>query len=134
MEKEIEPLKETPTISKWYFGLHPRLFLTVPTFLLFAYQGLWFIRVELQDISLFFRSKPITWGSIFLILFFGSILIWFFLAPIYISFMSIEWMYEVHTGNYKPWRKFFYTIGLFLLVLFGTTFISMFTAWVLGLV
>ena len=32
--KRIDILKkETPTIWKWYFGLHPRLFLTVPTFL-----------------------------------------------------------------------------------------------------
>ncbi len=133
MENETNALEKTPTLWKWYFGWHPRLFLSVPIFLMFAYQGLWFIWAEIQDITFFFQTKPITWGAIFLIMFFGTFLIWFILAPIYICFASIGWLYQINIGNKTAWRKFLYTIGIILLVIFGTSLIRLFTAWILGI-
>lgn len=130
---EISQVKEPPTFWKWYFSFHPRLFLTIPAFLLFVYQGLWFVIAEIQDILYFFHTKPITWGSILLVLLFGSILIWFILAPIYICLYSISWLYEVNIGKYSAWRKFLYSIGIVLLVSFGPGLIRLFTSWILGI-
>ncbi len=130
---EAYQTKETPTLWKWYFGWHPRLFLSVPIFLLFAYQGLWFVWAEIGDVVFFFQTKPVTWGSIFLIMFFGSFLIWFILAPIYICFASIEWLYEINIGKHTAWKKFLYTVGIILLVVFGTSIIRLFTGWILGI-
>src|SRR5665648_502227 len=96
IEEGIIKIKEPPTLWKWYFGWHPRIFLSIPIFLLFVYQGLWFILAEFRDIVFFFNHTEITWGSIFLVLIFGSILIWFFLLPIYICFCSIDWLYQVN--------------------------------------
>lgn len=132
IEKDIDQIKETPTLWKWYFGWHPRIFLTVPIFLLFVYQGFWFILAEIRDVVFFFQHTEITWGSIFLVLIFGSILIWFFLLPIYICFCSIEWLYQINIGNYTAWKRFLYSIGIILLVVFGTSIIRLFTLWVLG--
>lgn len=142
MENEITPLEkisETPqtkepvTFWKWYFGFHPRLFLTVPVFLMFAYQGIWFLWAEIQDVFYFFQVKPITWGSILLVLLFGSFLIWFIFAPIYICFASINWLYEINIGKNTAWKKFLYSIGVILLVLFGPGIIRLFTSWILGI-
>jgi len=125
--------KETPTLWKWYFGWHPRLFFSVPIFLVFVYQGLWFIRAEIQDMVFFFQHTEVTWGAILLIMTFGSILIWFILAPIYICFGSIDWLYQINIGNYTAWKKFLYSIGIILLVVFGASIIRLLTAWVLGI-
>lgn len=132
VEKDIDQIKETPTLWKWYFAWHPRILLSVPIFLLFVYQGLWFIWAEISDVTFFFRHTEITWGSIFLVLIFGSLLIWFFLSPIYICFCSIEWLYQINIGNNTAWKKFLYSIGIVLLVVFGTSIIRLFTLWVLG--
>lgn len=142
MESEIEAIeeipvnqtKQPPSFWKWYFGWHPRLFLTVPTFLLFVYQGLWYIWAEIQDVILFFTSRPITWGAIFLVMILGTFLTWFILAPIYISFSSLVWLYEINTGKYSAWKKFLSTLGIILLVMFGTGLIRLFTAWILQIV
>ena len=141
MKNEINSLEETPasevqkipSLWKWYFGWHPRLFLSVPIFLFFVYQGLWFIWAEIQDMRFFFQNTEITWGAILLIMFFGAFLIWLIFAPIYICFASIGWLYEVNTGSYTAWKKFLYTIGIILLVLFGTSIIRLFTTWTLGI-
>jgi len=60
---ETYQTKETPTIWKWYFGWNPRLFFSVPIFLVFAYQGLWFIWAEIQDVVFFFQHTEVTWGG-----------------------------------------------------------------------
>jgi hypothetical protein len=132
-EIEADRSKEPVTLWRWYFGWHPRLFLTVPTFLIFIYQGISYIFIELRDVIYFFQSRPVTWGAIFLIIILGSILFWLVAAPIYISFGSISWLYEINVGNYTPWKKFLYSIGIFLLVIFGTWAIRLFTSWVLGI-
>jgi len=131
---ETYQTKETPTIWKWYFGWNPRLFFSVPIFLVFAYQGLWFIWAEIQDVVFFFQHTEVTWGAILLIMIFGSFLIWFILAPIVICFCSISWLYEINTGNNTAWKKFLYSIGIILLVLLGTSIIRLFTTWILGIV
>jgi hypothetical protein len=103
----------------------------VPIFLLFVYQGLWFIWAEIRDVVFFFQHTEVTWGAIFLIFIGGSILVWFLLLPIYICFYSIEWLYQINIGNYTAWKKFLYSIGIILLVVFGTSIIRLFTTWVL---
>lgn len=144
MTTELNPLEEIPTLEtyqtdktpsmwKWYFGWHPRLFFTVPIFLVFVYQGISYIFSELGDVIRFFQKTPITWASIFLVIIFGSILFWFFAAPIYICINSINWLYEVNNGKYTAWKKFLFTIGIILLVLLGTEIIRLFTNWVLGI-
>lgn len=130
---ETYPTKEPITFWKWYFGFHPRLFLTIPAFLLFVYQGFWFVWAEFQDVLYFFQVKPITWGSILLVLLCGSLLIWFVLAPIVICFASLGWLYEVNIGKYTAWKKFLYSIGIFLLVFVGPGLLRLFTSWVLGI-
>lgn len=130
---ETYPTKEPITFWKWYFGWHPRLFLTIPAFLLFAYQGIWFFWAEIQDIIYFFQTKPITWGSILLVILFGSFLIWFFILPIYICFGSIFLLYQINIENNTAWKKFLYSIGVILLVLFGPGIIRLFTSWILGI-
>lgn len=124
---------EPPTFWRWYFGWHPRLFLTIPTFLIFAYQGVWFIGAEIQDIIYFFQTKPVTWGSIFLIMFLGSALISFIIMPIYICFASLVWLYEISIGNNTAWRKFLYSIGIVLLVFVGADVLHLFTNWIIGI-
>lgn len=131
--KDANRVDDPPTIWKWYFGWHPRIFVTLPVFLLFTYQGLWYIWAELQDIIFFFQTAPVTWGSIFLVLIFGAILMWFVLAPIVIPFMSINWLYEINIGEHTAWRKFIYSSGIILLVILGTGIIRFFTLWILGL-
>jgi len=136
MENEItkkESTKEIPTIWKWYFGWHPRILLTVPIFLFFVYSGIWFIFAEISDIVFLFQTTPVTWGSIFLIMFLGSFLIMLILLPIYICFYAISWLYEIIVGNYTSWKKFLYTVGVILLVLFGTSLVRLFTAWIFGI-
>ena len=130
---ETYQTKEKPTLWKWYFGWHPRLFLTVPVFLFFVYQGIWFIFAEIEDVVFFFQTKPVTWGAIILIMFLSAFLIWFLLAPIVICFNSIEWLYKINIGDFTAWKKFLYSIGIFLLVLFGTSIIRIFTLWILGI-
>jgi len=130
---ETYRIKETPTLWKWYFGWHPRILINVPIFLLFVYHGIWFIWAELTDIIYFFQTKPVTWGAIILIMFFGFILMWFIIAPIYICFASINWLYEINIKNNTAWKKFLYSIGIILLVVFGTSIIRLFTAWALGI-
>ena len=134
IEKNIDQTKEPPTLWKWYFGWHPRIFLTVPIFLLFVLQGLWFIRAIFGDVVFFFQHTEITWGSIFLVFIVGGFLITFIIAPIYLCFYSIGWLYEVNIGNDSAWKKFLYSIGLILLVVFGTSLIRLFNAWVIGIV
>lgn len=130
---ETYQIKEPPTLWKWYFGWRPQILFRVPIFLLFVYQGIWFILGEIQDVIFFFQHTPITWWSILLVMFFGSILVWFILAPIFICFMSIDWLYQINIGKNTAWRKFLYSIGIILLVLFGTSIIRLFTAWILGI-
>lgn len=38
-----------------------------------------------------------------------------------------------NTGNYTAWKKFLYSIGIILMVVFGTSIIRLFTAWMLGI-
>lgn len=121
------------TLWKWYFGWRPQILFRVPLFLLFVYQGLWFVWAELQDVIFFFQTKPVTWGSILLIMIFGSILIWFILAPVVVCFGSIYWLYEINIGKNTAWRKFLYSIGIILLVMFGAGIIRLFTAWIFGI-
>ncbi len=130
---EIHSIKERPTLWKWYFGWRPQILIRVPILLFFIYSGIWFIWAELQDLIFFFHTKPVTWGAIFLILLFGSILVWFIIVPIYICFASIGWLYEIITGYSTPWRKFLYSIGIILLVIFGTSIIRLLVAWALGI-
>lgn len=130
---ETYQVKEPITLWKWYFGWHPRLFLTVPTFLIFAIYGIWYIFAEFQDVIFFFQTKPVTWGAILLIVILGSVLIWFLVAPIYISFGSIYWLYQINIKNNTAWKKFLYSIGIILLVIFGTGIIRLFTDWILGI-
>ena len=87
---ETYQIKEEPTLWKWYFGWHPRIFLTLPIFVLFVYSGIWFIWTELKDIVFFFQTTPVTWGAIFLIVILGSVFLMLLLAPIYICFLSIS--------------------------------------------
>ncbi len=122
-----------PTFWKWYFGWRPQILFRVPIFLMFVYQGIWVIWVTIQDIVFFFQTTPVTWGSIILIMIFGSILVWFFLLPIAICFGSIYWLYHINIEKYTAWRKFLYSIGIILLVMFGTGIIQLFTAWILGI-
>lgn len=122
-----------PTLWKWYFGWRPQILFRVPIFLVFAYQGFWYIWAEIRDIIYFFQTTPVTWGSILLVMLFGSILIWFFLAPIFICFYSIEWLYEINIGKNTAWKKFLYSIGIILLVIFGAGIIRLFTSWILGI-
>jgi hypothetical protein len=130
---ETYQVKKTTSLWRWYFGWHPRLFLTVPAFLIFVIYGIWYIVAEFQDVIYFFQNKPITWGSILLVLLFGSVLLWFIIAPIYISFCSISWLYEVNIKDSTAWKKFLSSIGIILLVLFGTSIIRLFTNWILGI-
>ncbi len=130
---ETHQVKEIPTLWKWYFGWHPRILITVPIFLYFIYSGLWFIWAEIGDVIYFFQTKPVTWGSMFLIMFFGIFLFWFLLAPVLISFYSISWLYGMITRNYTAWKKFLYSTGIFLLVIVGTNLIHLFTLWILGI-
>lgn len=120
------------TIWKWYFGWHPRIFFTIPIFIIFVYQGIWLILSEISDIIIFFQDTSITWGRIFLVIFLGSFLLTLILSPIYISFCSISWLYEVNEKNQTPWKKFMYSLGIILLVVIGTSLIKIFTAWLLG--
>jgi len=118
IEKEIDQIKKTPTLWKWYFGLHPRIILSVPIFLLFVYQGLWFIWAEIQDVVFFFQYKEVTWGAIFWVFIFGSILVWFLLLPIYICFYSIDMVIPNKHWEYTHVEKVFifnwnYFIGCF---------------------
>lgn len=144
MENETNPLretsitetyiaKETPTLWKWYFGWHPRILFSLPIFLLFVYNGIWFIGAEIADVIYFFQTKPVSWGAIFLIIFFGAILFWLFIAPIYISFRSVGWIYEINIGNNTAWKKFLCSIGIVLLVVFGTSIIRIISIWILGI-
>jgi len=126
---EISKLEGTPTIWKWYFGWHPRIFLTVPAFLMFVYNGLWFLWYEIQDVISFFKYTPVTWGSILLILLFGSVLIWFIIGPIFICFYSIPWLYKVNTEDYSPWKKFLYSIGIVVLVPIVASLVRMLVLW-----
>ena len=130
---ETTEFKQPISLWKWYFGWHPRLFLTIPFFLIFAYQGLWFIVAEFQDIVYFFQTTPVTWGSILLILLGGSILLWFILGPIYISFASIGWLYEISIGKQTAWKKFLSIVGIILLALVGPNLLRLFTNWILGI-
>jgi hypothetical protein len=68
-----------------------------------------------------------------LILLGGSILLWFILAPIYISFASIGWLYEISIGKQTAWKKFFSIIGIILLALIGPNLLRFFTNWILGI-
>lgn len=142
MEDEITSLEKIPdsyqtkepiTLWKWYFGWHPRIFLTVPAFLTFVYSGFWFIWAEIHDVIYFFQTKPISWGSIILVLIFGSFLLSFIIAPIYICFASIDWLYEINIGNNTAWKKFLYSVGIILLVIFGTGIIRLLITWVLSI-
>ncbi|MDD5569072.1 MAG: hypothetical protein PHG23_01500 [Candidatus Pacebacteria bacterium] len=142
MEKEMVLLKKEgsekyktegiPSVWKWYFNFHPLTLIKVPIFLIFLYQGIWFIGAELQDIISFFQH-PVTWGSIFLIILFGTFLIWFIIGPIYICFASINWLYEINTGKDLWWGKFWKSTGIILLVIFGTSIIRLFTQWALNI-
>lgn len=125
--------KQKPTLWKWYFGWHPRIFLTAPIFLLFVYQGIWFILKELGDIILYFQTKPVTWGAVFFIFILGSFLFFLLMLPIYICFLSVTWLYEVNIGDYTAWKKFLLSIGTILLVFFGTSIIYLITTWILGI-
>lgn len=129
---ETYQTKKIPNLWRWYFAWHPRIFLTVPAFLLFVYSGFWFIWAEIRDIIFFFQTKPVTWGAIILIMLLGTLLIWFFIAPIYICFASIDWLYKINIGNKTAWKKFLYSIGILLLVIVGATIIRDLAAWILG--
>ena len=128
----VHHVKHKPTMWKWYFCWHPRVLLTVPIFLLFAYQGIWFFITEIKDVIYFFHSMPVTWGKIFLVIIFGSFLLMLVLLPIYLCFASIEWLYEIVTGEHTAWKKFLYSTGIILLVFVGTSLIRMFTLWITG--
>lgn len=132
---EKTSISETGTLTlwKWYFGWHPRILLTLPIFLIFAYQGVWFIWAEISDVIFFFQHTPVTWGAILFIVFLGAIVIWFIIAPIYICFGSIVWLYQINIGKNTAWKKFLYSAGIILLVVFGTSIIRLFTAWILGI-
>lgn len=134
-ETTIEPYqtKQPPNLWKWYFGWHPRIFVTVPTFLLFVYSGLWFIWAEISDIVFFFQHTEITWRSIFVVFVLGNMVLWLIILPTYICFWSIEWLYQINVVNYTAWKKFLYSIGIILLVIFGTSAIRIFTAWIMGI-
>jgi hypothetical protein len=131
-DSSVYQAKELPSLWKWYFNWHPLTLIKVPIFLIFIYQGIWFIGAELQDVISFFQH-PVTWGSIFLIILFGSILIWFIIGPIYICFASINWLYEINIGEDSWWKKFGKSIGIILLVIFGTSIIRLLTLWVLNI-
>ena len=132
MENEIIQINEKPTLWKWYFGWHPRVFLTAPIFLFFAYQGLWYIVAEINDVIFIFNNTPVTWGAVFLLIIFGTFLFALFVIPIYICFYSIDLFYEINIGNETAWKKFLYSIGIILLVIFGPGIIRLFTLWMLG--
>lgn len=129
---ELPKIKETPTLWKWYFGWHPRILLTIPFFLMFVYQGLWFIWAEISDIIFFFNTTPITWGAIFLILILGTFFIGLLSLPIYICFCSISWFYEININN-KGWKRILYSIGIILLVSIGPGIIRALNNWILGI-
>ena len=133
-EREQKITKEPPSMWKWYFGWHSRMLLTIPVFLLFVYQGIWFAIVTLRDVIIFFRYVQITWGAIFLVFILGGYLLMFLVAPAYICFCAIGWLYKVNIGENTAWGKFLYSIGISLLVFFGTSLIRMFNLWVMGLI
>jgi hypothetical protein len=124
--------KEPPTLWKWYFGWHPRIFITVPIFILFVFSGIWFIFTELQDVISFFRQTPVTWLTIFFVLILGSIFLTLLYLPIYICFRAIGWLYEINNENHTPWKKFLYSVGILLLVAIGATIIRDILAWIMG--
>lgn len=113
-----------PTLWKWYFGWRPQILFRVPIFLYFVQQGIWSIWFDLQVIALFFQHAAVTWGGIFLIMILGSVLLMLFLSPIWICFGSIYWLYQINIEKYSAWRKFLYSIGIILLVIFGTMLIK----------
>jgi len=125
-------IEEVPSVWKWYFNFHPLALIKVLVFLIFVYQGIWFIGAEFRDIISFFQH-PVTWGSVFLIILFGSFLIWFIIGPIYICFASINWLYEINSARGSWWEKFGKSTGIVLLVIFGTAIIRLFTRWVLNI-
>ncbi len=129
---DLVEIKKPPTMWKWYFSWHPRIFLTVPIFLIFVYQGFWFIWAEISDVIFFFNTTPITWASIFFILLLGSFFLSLLFLPIYICFCSISWLYEINI-NFKGWKKFLYSIGIIILVTFGPGLIRLLTNWMLGI-
>lgn len=130
---EILEVKRKMTYGQWLFSLHPRIFLTLPLFLLSIWGAIVSILIIYSDLLRFFTYMPVTWWNVFLIFFFGSFLISIVIAPIVINLISPYFIFLILQEKYSAWNKFFYIILVLLLFGYGPQLSIAFYQWILGL-